>query len=48
MIIPQDANALKYFIKNPSAPKIRNLQKEKLGGDRIFIYHLESSASSIL
>ena len=34
MIILQDANALKHFIENLSAPKIWNLQKEKLVVDR--------------
>jgi hypothetical protein len=48
MDISQDANSLKHFIENPSAPKIWNLQNEKLGANSLFLYHPEFLASSIL
>ena len=48
MNIMQDANSLEHLIKNPSAPKIRKFQNEKLGANRFFLYDSESSACSIL
>ena len=38
----------KHLIKNPSAPKIQNLQNKKLGANRFFKYYSESSLFSIL
>jgi len=46
--ILQDAKSLEHLIKNLSAPKIYNLQNEKLGANGLFLYNPESSACSIL
>jgi hypothetical protein len=38
MDISQDANLLKHFIENLSAPKIWNLQNKKLGANRLGLW----------